>query len=187
MDDLSTSIGSHTEHGSHFTNQQKRIANLPDLGDVDFEPLQKKYQTAGLLLLTILALIAVVALFTVNYLSNNSGEYTAYIIGGIGILYLLLVLYTYFGYYQRGYAVRQHDILYKKGLFWRSKMVIPFARIQHCEIDQGPIDRMFGLCSIKIFTAGGNSSDIAIPGLLPNDANKLKEYIIVKSGADEEE
>jgi|GEM_PF-6009490 len=51
----------------------------------------------------------------------------------------------------------------------------------------GPIERMFGLSKLKIFTAGGASSDLKIPGLLPETANKLKDYIQLKVGRDEEE
>ena len=59
--------------------------------------------------------------------------------------------------------------------------------MQHCEITEGPIQKMFELASIKIFTAGGSSSDLAIPGLHREEAYKLKEFITRNIASDEEE
>jgi len=59
--------------------------------------------------------------------------------------------------------------------------------VQHLRIDQGPIERKFNLSRLKIFTAGGNSSDLSIPGLDPITSNKLKQFIVAKTGMDEEE
>ena len=50
-------------------------------------------------------------------------------------------------------------------------------------IDQGPIERQFGLSKLKIFTAGGGASDMSIPGLDPETANALKEYIVSKTSS----
>jgi len=54
---------------------------------------------------------------------------------------------------------------------------IPFNRIQHTEVNQGPLGRMFDLARVQIFTAGGSSSDISIPGLKVEEAHQLKDHI----------
>ncbi|NND35356.1 MAG: PH domain-containing protein, partial [Saprospiraceae bacterium] len=64
---------------------------------------------------------------------------------------------------------------------------IPFSRVQHCEIIKGVIDNMIGLVELRIFTAGGSSSDLVIPGLTPDVAFALKEHIIGKISDDDEE
>jgi membrane protein YdbS with pleckstrin-like domain len=102
----------------------------------------------------------------------------------IGIFPIIIV---YLGFYKKAYALRQRDILHKTGLFWRKTIVLPFNRIQHSEVNHGPIDRMYGLASLKLFTAGGSSSDLTIPGLKDEDAHRLKEYITNKTSWDEEE
>jgi len=40
---------------------------------------------------------------------------------------------------------------------------------------------------LNVYTAGGNGSDLTIPGLLPNTAQRLKTFIIKKTAIDEEE
>lgn len=95
---------------------------------------------------------------------------------GLFIIYTLLM--SYYNYKLRGYALRENDIIYKKGVLFQSITTIPFNRVQHCEISQGPIDRLFELNSLLIYTAGGQGSDIKIVGLESTEASQLKEYIV---------
>lgn len=101
---------------------------------------------------------------------------------GILILFCLIVLYSFimafYNYKLRGYALRENDIIYKKGVLFQTLTTIPFNRVQHCELNQGPIDRLFNLNSLLIYTAGGQGSDVKIVGLEPTEANQLKEYIV---------
>jgi uncharacterized protein len=77
----------------------------------------------------------------------------------------------------RGYALRELDISYKKGWIFFSHITIPFNRVQHSEISQGPIDRLFHLVTLHIYTAGGSSSDLSIPGLIREEAERLRDFI----------
>ena len=129
--------------------------------------------------------------FAVVYI-NFPFEEHIYILFNFGfpllvVFLIFLFVLAYFGYFQMSYALREKDIFYKKGLIFRKSTVIPFNRIQHCEVNHGPIDRFFGLASLKIFTAGGVSSDLSIPGLSESKAHSLKDYIVGKTGLDEEE
>ena len=85
----------------------------------------------------------------------------------------------------KGYAFRQKDISYKTGWLWRSITTVPFNRVQHCEVSQGVMDRYFGLAKLKIFTAGGSSSDVVVPGLRLDQATDLKDFILEKIKEDE--
>lgn len=84
----------------------------------------------------------------------------------------------------KAYALRDHDIAYRSGLFWRKTTLLLFSRVQHVEVTSGPLQRKFGLASLKFFTAGGTSVDLKIEGLLRDDAEKLKEFIL-RRGAGE--
>ena len=104
--------------------------------------------------------------------------------GGVGV-FLMIRLLIVFPY--RGYAVRQHDIIYKKGWLWRSITTIPFQRVQHCDIKQGLIERYFGLSRLNVYTAGGQQSDLRIPGLQMEQAEKFKQFILKTISLDDEE
>lgn len=83
-------------------------------------------------------------------------------------------------YRMAGYALRTHDIMYKSGVFWHSTTIIPYSRIQHVEISQGPIQSAFGIATLRIYTAGGTRSDLTIDGLERKKAGDIKEFVTKK-------
>lgn len=85
----------------------------------------------------------------------------------------------------KGYALREHDIAYRSGLFWRKAVILPFNRIQHVEVASGPLQRYFGLATLKFFTAGGSSVDLKIEGLLSTDAERLRAHILARGAPGE--
>jgi len=77
-------------------------------------------------------------------------------------------------------ALRELDIAYRSGLFWRKTVIVAFNRIQHVEVSSGPLQRRFGLASIKLFTAGGSSVDLRIDGLTAERAEQIRTFIAEK-------
>jgi len=89
---------------------------------------------------------------------------------------------------RKSYVLRQKDISYRTGVFFRDWITIPFSRVQHCELSRGILERTFGLAQLHVYTAGGSSSDISIPGLRDDVAMQMKEFVISKiKDLDEEE
>jgi len=78
---------------------------------------------------------------------------------------------------RRGWALRQHDVVARAGVLWRAVTVLPIARIQHVETSHGPIERRFRLARLKLFTAGGMTADLVLPGLGRGRADELREYL----------
>lgn len=177
-----------------FANTQIQISDLPALSSIEYKELNKDYLTASMIKTLVLWLV-IGLILSASIVMNNSdpefnevvGPYLNYILAGIGAIALFSFALTYFGFFKKGYAVRERDISYKTGLFWKSKTLIPFNRIQHSEVKQGPFERLFGLSSLRVFTAGGSSSDLSIKGLKQQEANHLKQFIIKKTSSDEEE
>ena len=84
---------------------------------------------------------------------------------------------------RRGYAIRDLDIIYKSGVFWRTVTAIPFNRIQHVEKSSSPLDRRFDIATLQLFTAGGSGGDLKIHGLSADIAEQLRVFILDKVGA----
>jgi hypothetical protein len=99
---------------------------------------------------------------------------------GIATLFLLILLFSRIGYTKKGFAFRNHDVLFKHGVIATNTIVIPYNRIQHVALHEGIISRFFGLAKIEIFTAGGNSSDIEIPGIEKEQAENIKQLLMGK-------
>ena len=83
--------------------------------------------------------------------------------------------------------MRSNDVIFNSGWLWKSKVTTPFNRIQHVSIEQGILERNWNLVRLKLYTAGGSSSDLSIPGLHMTTAQELKEYITKKTSIGDNE
>jgi membrane protein YdbS with pleckstrin-like domain len=79
------------------------------------------------------------------------------------------------------YEIRQRDILLSRGALFFVLTLIPFDRIQFVETRQGPLDRLFGLNQVVVFTAAGRAG--RIPGLDPPEAESIREELSRVAGA----
>jgi membrane protein YdbS with pleckstrin-like domain len=52
------------------------------------------------------------------------------------------------------YVLENEEIIVTKGVWWKTKSVVPYNRITNVNIYQGPISRSFGLGKLSIQTAG---------------------------------
>ena len=95
---------------------------------------------------------------------------------------LLLALYLIIRaplrrYHARGYQMGADRLRVVRGLIFRSDTVVPFGRVQHIDVHQGPIERAYGLGTLVLHTAGNHNSSVSLPGLGHNDALAMREEI----------
>jgi membrane protein YdbS with pleckstrin-like domain len=76
-----------------------------------------------------------------------------------------------------GYAMGSDRLRIVRGYMFYRDTVVPFGRIQHIDVDQGPIDRRYDLATLTVHTAGNHNSTVALPGLLHADALAMREAI----------
>lgn len=171
-----------------FQNIQIDVDNLPKQENIDYTGLERNYMFVHLITVFIFWGLAFILFFlSPIVLEIEIPEMIRLpILAGLVILSAVSLLLVYFGFKRKGYAVRDKDVLYKAGLLWRSSTTIPFSRVQHCEVKEGPIERLFGLSSLHIYTAGGSSSDIDIPGLMPERAQEIKSFVLQKLSGEEQ-
>lgn len=166
---------------SHFQNLPVNVEELPAVEQNDFIPISRKYAQVLYLSNSLYFLIFLLALGIFILVQLGLFNWISYaILLGWLLLYLFSLWYASASAHKKSYLIRFHDISYREGVFFQSWITIPFSRVQHCEISKGLIDNLFGLVELRIFTAGGSSSDIVIPGLNPDVAFRLKEQIIGK-------
>ena len=79
------------------------------------------------------------------------------------------------------YEIRADDLYFSKGALWLRRTLVPFDRIQYVETRQGPLDRLFSLHSLVIYTGAGRAG--AIPGLDDDEAQSLRDELSRVSGA----
>ncbi|MCD1287112.1 MAG: PH domain-containing protein [Brevibacterium sp.] len=75
-----------------------------------------------------------------------------------------------------GYAEREDDLLIRRGIMFHRATVVPYGRLQFVDVDSGPIDRMFGMATVKLHTASA-ATDATIPGLPRAEADRLRDSL----------
>lgn len=173
-----------------FSNLQVKTASIPSIDDIQFEPLDIRYRTSQMLSSIIFFIATLLPIiFAYFYLNKVDIPFIWMVLVGLiwSLLFAVSLVYVYQSYNYEGYALREQDILYKSGIFFRSTLIVPFNRVQHAELQQGPIDRYFELGSLMLYTAGGSASDLVIKGLPYEKAQALKDIITKRIAHDEEE
>jgi len=82
------------------------------------------------------------------------------------------------------YAVREHDLLVQSGVLYRRWSSVPLSRIQHVDTRQGPLERLFGVQRLLVYTAAGVSADGVIPALTEPAAVALRDALSRRGGDD---
>lgn len=154
------------------------VSSFPNILEVEFKYINRKYLKVILINITFVYLSLLSVVFFLEY-KNILGleEVTFWLFLFITILFIYTIFIKIIGFKRRKFLVREKDISYKKGVFYKKITTVPFNRIQHVEIDQGPISRFFNLASLSVFTAGDSSDDLKVNGLLKDEAQQIKEYI----------
>jgi len=96
----------------------------------------------------------------------------------------VLLIYAFIAFtvparkYRRwGYDMGLDRLRIVRGYLFYRDTIVPFGRIQHIDVDQGPIDRRYGLATLTVHTAGNHNSTVALPGLAHTDALAMRESI----------
>ena len=165
-----------------FTNNTIEINQLPKFEEVLLKGLNPKYITVLLFNFSLLLVFVILGFSALFYFKQDAFSNTIWTIILVAIVVILagVVVFAKLSFQKKGYAFREHDAIYKSGLISETTTIIPFNRVQHVALHQGFISRKLGLASIELFTAGGSSSDLEIPGLLLADAQIIKNLVSQK-------
>ena len=99
------------------------------------------------------------------------------IVGGAITLSTLIGLYVGVRAIQSyGYAERERDLLVRHGRVIRRLSIVPYARMQFVDVTAGPMERMFGLATVRLHTAAA-ASDATVPGLEAPEATRLRDRL----------
>lgn len=72
------------------------------------------------------------------------------------------------------FEIREDEVDMLHGIFVRTRQVVPMSRIQHVDTERGPIQRRYGLSTVKFFTAAGG---MQIPQLSTERADAVRDQI----------
>jgi membrane protein YdbS with pleckstrin-like domain len=76
-----------------------------------------------------------------------------------------------------GFRIGEGQLRVARGWLFRTDTIVPFVRVQHIDVGQGPIERWFGLSHLVVHTSGTHNSTVTLPGLHADLAAAMRETI----------
>jgi membrane protein YdbS with pleckstrin-like domain len=171
------------ENTAPFSNQPFSDTELPTLKQLTFQSLAPIYLKTNRLVdlfstMTILLILFIAQQQPLFPLPNHIINILDYVIYAVGSLGLISTLYVALADKKKNFALREQDITYRSGLIFQKSITQPILRIQHVELKRGPIERKVGLASLQVFSAGGAAHTFEIPGLLLENAESIRQFIL---------
>jgi len=138
-------------------------------------PLHPNYVKVVRLATLVAALPFVVAALILEFAGKLPlGAFLVPVLMAVGYLLVRVPLRRY---QARGYQLGADRLRVVRGLLFRRDTVVPFGRVQHIDVHQGPIERGYGLATLVLHTAGTHNSSVTLPGLAHADAAAMREQI----------
>ena len=65
----------------------------------------------------------------------------------------------------------------RRGGLWRTETLVPVSRVQHLDLERGPLERRLGLATLVVHTAGTRMAAVKLPLLALDDAEALRAHL----------
>jgi len=114
--------------------------------------------------------------------SQWSESHANVLLGMIAGALLLTVLVPPLSYARWRYGFADNLLLLRHGILFVEERAVPVQRMQHVDLLRGPIERLFGLATLVVFTAGNEGSSFRLPGLAAATAQELRDRIVQARG-----
>lgn len=92
-------------------------------------------------------------------------------------LFLWAMLMARRRYRSWAYRLDEEELHVQHGIWTHIRTVVPFGRVQHIDVAQGPLERRFGVGTLILHTAGTRNSAVALPGLAYEEAGRMRDVI----------
>lgn len=114
--------------------------------------------------------------------AHEWGPIAAWAISGLFVLTALVA--PPLSYARWRFAVDDRLLSMRYGILFVEERHVPVPRMQHVDLMRGPIERLFGLATLVVFTAGNEGSAFRVPGLSAARAEALRDRILQARGQD---
>ncbi|WP_285057289.1 PH domain-containing protein [Pedobacter ginsengisoli] len=161
-----------------FTNDPIDIEALPNYEQAQLKTLHPKYWNVVMIHIGIFLFLLAAGIAALVVFNSEAKQHIILFSALYIVLAVLLIALNRADISRRGFAVRDKDIIYRNGVIALTTTIVPFSRIQHIALHEGLFARMFGLAALNIFTAGGSSGSLHIPGIEIGEARRIKEMLM---------
>jgi membrane protein YdbS with pleckstrin-like domain len=125
-----------------------------------------------------LCLVLLFSYVPVALFAEMPAIFSAAILGLSAVVYILMWIWVGLYYESMSYELREDEINWKRGIWFRTTGIVPYNRITNLDVRQGPLMRALGISSLAIQTAGYSGQavpEIRIEAI--EHAEELRELI----------
>jgi hypothetical protein len=80
-------------------------------------------------------------------------------------------------YRHLGYRLTDRLLQVVRGWVFHTDTIVPFVRVQHIDVVRGPVEKLLGVATLVVHTAGTHNSIVTVPGLAPETAEEIRDVI----------
>ena len=148
--------------------------------DVTWRPVSNRLATGRRLIAALVCLLVAAGIVLVAVLTDTTWVFWLVLVPVVAMAWM----YWLFGNQVRatGYAERQDDLLVRRGVMFRSIVVVPYGRMQFVDVQAGPLARLLGYSAVQLHTASPGT-DAHIDGLVPDEASRLRDRLASRGEA----
>jgi len=107
--------------------------------------------------------------------TKSKDTYFALVIIGITAASAIRSIILYFKFY---YYVKDDELIIEKGIFQKTKLNVPFDRIQTINFKENILHQFFNVVSLEIDTAGSKGNELSITALKKDKAIAIREFLL---------
>jgi hypothetical protein len=145
--------------------------------DAGLNPVEPGYAQVIRIMTALILLPIVIGAIVIEVVmaAKGTGQTGAVIAPVLALAAFILVFLPQRKWRRWGYSCADELLRVARGWLFRTDTIVPFKRIQHIDVAQGPIERLFGLASLTVHTAGTHNSIVTLPGLKHADAEAMRD------------
>jgi len=168
---------------ANFVNDPVHPAQLPRLAHDDFVSVDPNWLRVSLMSMAAFAAVVTAAGVVVSVVMSSRNTDNSWlplaVAAGLVVLTAVAAVLRTIEVRNIAYQIRTHDISYRSGVLVRRVETVPYVRVQHARIRQGPVQRRFAIATLEVNSAG---PDLKIHGLPATTAEQLKALVVDRAG-----
>lgn len=118
-----------------------------------------------------------VILFVGKSTKSSYGDYIFYFVIAVALIGMIYSILAFFRYY---FHIEEDKLIVEKGVFGRSKTIIPFERIQTINFEENLAHQAFSVVRLKVDTAGSSQKEFEFDAIAKDQAFALREIVLEK-------
>lgn len=121
--------------------------------------------------------LACLLLGRVALAGSGAGVVWSIIGSAVGIITILIAVFTPRRIRAIGFALRDDDLVVRRGLLFQRFVAVPYGRLQLVDVSRTPLNRVLGLSELRFVTAAA-ASNVRLPGLPAAIADDLRDRLV---------